>query len=95
MPDNIGSLIIVRKDGGELKPQMLQVFFRHVASKLETDGTKPPFPTNRIEVLTQQDILAWMKMMVVMEMFEIVPDEPVDQESGAPEEVLNQDMEEA
>lgn len=95
MPDNIGSLIIVRKDGGELKPHMLQFFFRHVASKLETDGTKPLFTTNRIEVFTQQDTLAWMRMMVAMEMFEIVPDEPVDEESGAPEEELNQDMEKA
>ncbi|KAF1357527.1 hypothetical protein EJ07DRAFT_128144 [Lizonia empirigonia] len=58
MPDDIGSLIVIRKDGVELKPQMIQALLARTASKLESNGHKPLFPSNCLELFSYLITLA-------------------------------------
>ncbi|KAJ8113639.1 hypothetical protein OPT61_g4273 [Boeremia exigua] len=74
MPDDIGSLVITRKDGKDLGPHLLQSFFEFTANKLEYDGAKPPFPNSRLNRFTQEDTQRWIETMPIINAFEIFPD---------------------
>ncbi|KAF9700897.1 hypothetical protein EKO04_000902 [Ascochyta lentis] len=65
--DDIGSLIITRKDGKELQPTVLQALFNLTSSKLGAEGTQPPFPADRLEVFTEQDVKLWAAKLASME----------------------------
>ncbi|KAH6644218.1 hypothetical protein C7974DRAFT_439480 [Boeremia exigua] len=90
MQDNIGSLIILRKDGGDLGPMMLRSFFILVASKLELDCTKTPVPVSRLAKFKKEDTQSWV---AAMKDYEMVPDRLISAKEWPPNGEQDEDNE--
>jgi hypothetical protein len=62
-PDDIGSLVIIRRDGKELQPNIIEALFTLAVNSLELDGAKSPLLSDRVEVFTSEmsscGLLGW------------------------------------